>query len=200
MVAGVTPSSLGAFPRHAGCDPCDAAAAHESPEALRDSWSDKAMETKKEYALRSLGATTKKNISYLASNVEHVVVRSHRPLRKRGHLTSAVLIGVRGSIVITDERGNTVEVNAPYIVDRWVADDQAVVQMDVTSLGESELLVVGCQVRDSVFALLPRAEQISLRTLAVAQAAADQQRPNNDAIDVRQPLLAATKGGSDAAS
>lgn len=150
------------------------------------------METKKEYSLRSMGATTKKNLTYLSTNVEHVEVRPNRPLRKRNELARSVLIGTRGSIAVTDEHMNVVQLDAPYVIDRWVADDRGMTLMDVTSVSEGELLLVDFRVKDSVFALLPRATRLSLQTLDRVREAPDNRPQENQPMDVRRVPASAT--------
>lgn len=118
----------------------------------------------KDAALHELGVVSEKNRKALASQVEFVQVRTGRQLLARGRFAPSVVIGVAGAALVTNGDGHVARLEAPFVIDTWVADDRRISETTVVADTPTTLVLVDWRNRDSVFANVPALAQLSHQT------------------------------------
>jgi hypothetical protein len=122
--------------------------------------------TTKDSALQVLGVVSKKRRKELAGQIELVTVRAGRQLVTRDTFAPTVIVGVAGAVLITTGDGHVAEVQAPFVIDSWAADDRRISNVTVVSSTPASLVLVDWRYQQSVYSKAPELTSMAAQTCA----------------------------------
>lgn len=102
-------------------------------------------------AFRQLGITSKKRQLALAHRFDCLEVDSGRQILRAGSLMSTVVVGVSGSVLVSDARGFVTQLEAPFVFDSWAASDQCVADYSAVTETKTAVLLLEWRYRHLVF-------------------------------------------------
>ena len=104
------------------------------------------------------------------------VGEGRKVLAKRDNFRT-VIAGVSGSIEVTTANGASVQIDAPFVIDTWCADEQSLATIDVTTMTTCDLMLVNVEHRDAAFAVADNLAKHSHATVQCLFQAVDTSTP-----------------------
>lgn len=149
--------------------------ADQSPERLGEPWPTSSMETTqaqtptnsvptKDEALRQLGLRSRKARTKVSAHVDQVHVQPGRRVMTKNAAANATIACVSGTATLTDDTGQTFQLEAPFVLGPWAADDRRISQVTVDTVSSTSFIVIDCRVHDLVESQVPMLRRLSRKT------------------------------------